>query len=67
MEKALLHTDGSEITFVAGATKVNPKIWKLSYDWMTCYRQQSEDISYIVMEDLDLWPTLEKFLLELIN
>ena len=25
MKKALLHTDGSEITFVAGATKVNLK------------------------------------------
>ena len=25
MEKALLHTDGSEMTFVVGATKVNLK------------------------------------------
>ena len=25
MEKALLHTDGSDMTFLAGATKVNLK------------------------------------------
>ena len=34
--------------------KSTSKIGKPSYDWMTCYRQQSEDINYIVMEDLNL-------------
>ena len=43
---------GSEMTFAAGATKVNLKNYKTSNDCMTWYRQQSEDISYIVMEDL---------------
>ena len=46
--------NGSEMTFVAWATKI--KLWKPSYDWMTWCGQQSEDINYIVMEDLKKHP-----------
>ena len=31
MKKALLYTDGSEMTFVVGATKVNLKILRLTF------------------------------------
>ena len=56
--------NGSEMT---GPTKAHVKIWKPSYGWMTSCRQQSEDINYILMEDLNLWPILSEVLLELIN
>ena len=43
------------------------KDWKPSCDWMTWCRQQSENINYIGMEDLDLWQILAKFLPKLIS
>ena len=43
------------------------KIWKPCSGWMIWCRQQPEDINYILMEDLNLWPVLGKVLLELIN
>ena len=56
-----------EMTFVAGATKINLKIWKTSYDWMTWCRKQPEGINNIGMEDLNLWQILGEVLLELIR
>ena len=48
--------------------KSTSKVWKPSYDWMTWYRQQSEGISYILIEgDLNLWQILRKFLPKLIS
>ena len=55
------------ITFVAGATVINLKYLKTSYDLMTCCRKQSEDINYIAMEQLNLWQILAEVLLELIS
>ena len=49
------------------ATKFSLKNLKPYYDWMNWCRQHSEDINYIVMEGLNLWPILAKVLLELIN
>ena len=59
--------NGSEMTFafVEGATNVNLKNLKLSYDWMTWCRQHSADINYIMVEDLNLWLILAKTLLKL--
>ena len=57
--------NGSEMTYVAVATKANLKNWTPSYDWMTWCRQQSEDINYIVMEDLNLYQFWQKSYLNL--
>ena len=38
------------------------KIWKSSYDWMTWFRQQSEGINFIVIQDLNLWQILAEVL-----
>ena len=48
--------------------KSTSKVCKPSYDWMTWWRQQSEGISYILMEEyLNLWQILVKFWPTLIN
>ena len=57
----------SEITFGAGTTKINLKIWKAGYERMTWCKKQSAGIKYIVMEDFDLWQILAKVLLQLIT
>ena len=47
--------------------KSTSKVWKLSYDWMTCYRHQSESINFVGMEDLNFWQIRVKFLPKLIS
>ena len=47
--------NGSDMTFVAEATRSTSKTWK------------PEEINYIVMEDLNLWQILTEVLLELIR
>ena len=58
--------NGSEVTFVAWATiNSTSKIWKPFPGWMIWCGYLMQDINYILMEDLNLWPVLVKVLLDL--